>query len=214
MEIFMPRLSPDLRSGTLDIDLPYAFDEEIALKGFRFSSDTLIHADLPRLDLSDCKFERCRMTENELRGIAADNIVFRDCDLTACRFDGGFFRQAVFIGCRMTGAVFQDCGFKEVLFEDCMLNFARFSGCRLDHAIFRQCRMEQAVFSGAALTKTALEDCTLTGADFMHAKLKGMDFTRSQIGGAYFNVPDLKGVTFNPDQAVMLIKTLGILVKE
>ena len=74
--------------------------------------------------------------------------------------------------------------------------------------------MEQAVFSGAALTKTALEDCNLTGADFMHARLKGMDFTQSQIGGAYFNIPDLKGVTFTPDQAVMLIKTLGIIVKE
>ena len=48
----------------------------------------------------------------------------------------------------------------------------------------------------------------------MHAKLKGMDFTQSRISGAYFNLPDLKGVTFTPDQAVMLIKTIGVIVKE
>ena len=74
--------------------------------------------------------------------------------------------------------------------------------------------MEQASFPHASLSKTSIEDCSLPGADFMHAKLKGMDFTKAMISGAYFSLSNLKGVTFTPEQAVMLIKTIGVIIKE
>jgi hypothetical protein len=41
-----------------------------------------------------------------------------------------------------------------------------------------------------------------------------MDFTSSNISGAYFALNELRGAVFSPEQAVMLIRTLGISVRE
>ncbi|MBQ2326233.1 MAG: pentapeptide repeat-containing protein, partial [Clostridia bacterium] len=95
MEIFMPRLSQDLIESDLEHKLNHAYLEEEAVRRCLFSRGILRDADLPRLDLSDCRLDGCELAGSELRSIAADNIVFKGCDLTACRFDGGFFGKAV-----------------------------------------------------------------------------------------------------------------------
>ena len=100
-----------------------------------------------------------------------------------------------------------------------------FRDCRLSDAVFDQARLRRVAVSGCDLTGASFCDCqwkgwTLTrtvlrSARFLHTPLSGLDLTSCELDGLAVSDTnaELRGAIVTMEQAAMLAKRLGIVIK-
>lgn len=165
------------------------------------------------MEIRDCTFTGCHLTDSRFDHTGFENVVFRRCDLSGCRFFEGGLKNVRFEDCRLLGAVLTDCTLNTVTLSGCAARYLSLSGCTL-----KSCRLEGCMCSGGALIslklhKTGFSGCDFTGCDFRSTDLSGCDLSDCTIEGCTWTPGLLKGLTVNLQQAVELSRLLGLNIK-
>ena len=168
--------------------------ERVRLDGVRIVGGTFAATKLAHLAWLDVACERADLSMIEWRGAKLGRVELR--------------------ASRMTGAKLGDAELDDVRFVECQLDYASFSGARLRQVAFEDCQLREVDFSGADLTGTALVRCDLSGADFTGAKLHGADVSSSTLHEIRVGPGDVRGLVVNAEQATVLARLFGIVVRE
>ena len=97
--------------------------------------------------------------------------------------------------------------------------------CTLSYAVFDRARLREVGFSGCDLSNASLNECTWKGlqldrtmlrsASFLHTPLAGLDLTGCELDGIAVSDTnaELRGAVVTMEQAAMLAKRLGLVIK-
>lgn len=190
---------------------------------------------LDDLCLQDKVFVRCNFSQGRLRAAELTDCVFQKCRLTStdmsyARFDGVTFEA----GCEAVGillgdALVNDLNIHDSKFSGANLRDMRASGLSLDRSIFAHADMTGVSLSGQKITElnapgaiwdmcdlrhTRWIDCVLVDGRYADARMRGADLSESDIGSP--NLADIlgpmKGIKISPSQAADFATALGYKV--
>ena len=74
--------------------------------------------------------------------------------------------------------------------------------------------MTEGAIDKARMKDSEFVQCNLTGMNFSGTSLAGMDMRSNRLNHIIFTGGELDGCTINPKQAIVLVRLLGINVKD
>ena len=170
-------------------------EDEYPLRGRRFREASAEGEDFYRLEVEQC--------------------VFQGCDLSNSRFRDGYFCRVQLEGCKCVGADLTGAVLKHTAFQRCQCGFAA-----LDKARLTVVSLEDTDLTKASLSEVRLKSVTARDAKFVHnnlfkTELAGMDFTRAALEAPTLSasLKELKGAKITVQQAADLIRLWGVIVE-
>ena len=168
--------------------------------------------------------------------ISFQQVVFRNCKFLGCSFDRASFTDVKFIGCDFSNSSMNDVCFKSCAFENCKALGTDFYGSNIRHISIENCNFRDAGMDAVRMsyvkiyhsdfTDASFSKCNTTNVDwkddcfknasFFKTWLKDIDFTECDITGIVISdaKDELREVIVNLEQAIVLAKRLGIVIKE
>ncbi|MFG1605329.1 pentapeptide repeat-containing protein [Actinoplanes sp. NPDC049265] len=145
-----------------DIDLAGSRAEGVEFRQCRFRKAALAGSHLPQIRFVDCvieatdlsnlraergAFERLRVADSRMTGLALNDGVLSDVTFTGCKIDLANWRLArfdavAFDHCNLTGADFAEADLRGAAFTDCDLAGAQFSNATMAGCRFRRCALD------------------------------------------------------------------------
>lgn len=170
------------------------------------------------------------------RNISFQQTVFQNCKFLGCRFDRASFTDIKFINCDFSNSSINDGCFRSCAFFNCKAVGADFYGSDIRHVSMENCNFRDAGMDAVRMsyvkayhtdfTEASLSKCGITNVDwksncfknvnFFKTWLKNIDFTQCDITGIVISdgKEELREVIVNLEQAIVLAKRLGIVIKE
>ncbi|WP_462385449.1 pentapeptide repeat-containing protein, partial [Intestinibacillus massiliensis] len=117
---------------------------------------------------------------------------------------------------KAVGAGFAETGWRQAAFAGCALAYAAFDRARLREVAFSDCDLSHAVFHECTWKRLSLDKTRLREASFLHTPLAGLDLTGCELDGLAVSDTnaELRGAIVTAEQAAMLAKRLGLVIKE
>ena len=177
-------------------------------------------------DLRDCHFERCQFYDGDAQTrcdfsyAVLRNCKFEVCDLTTapCQRTRAFGIELH--RCQASGIDFSNADFTLsagaiaiATFVDCNLAYADFSRTTLTGAVFAGSRLSHSVWHNAALNDADLSGCELHNVQAHGLDLRGADLRDARFSGLDPREIDLTGVRMYAEQALEIVRTLGIEIE-
>lgn len=176
-----------------DCDLSDQSVEFVTFEGAHLKQVALQRCTLRMLRLADVRLEACDLAEAVCEAISISRAEFIGCRMIGFEATGGRVEDLLLKGCNAAHAQLWGNVFKRARFESCNLNEINFQGCDLSGAVF--------------------DRCDLRGAKFVGAKLAGADLRTAQIEGAQAGIKELQGAIVNTEQALSIVRALGVDVR-
>lgn len=199
----------------------------------RFIGVDFSSADLSRLTLNHCEFQRCVLIGTSFLGSALESTrwkncrgaqasfeaanlldaTFASCDFNNSRWLRAKLSHARFTECKLTGANLAHCDSLGLTFSDTLLRAALLSGIS-----FCKSTLQNLDFADADLTHTDFRDSIFEGGSLAHARIFGAKFAGADLRGADLSGFELndakrfKGATISRAQAAMFLAELGVSV--
>ena len=163
----------------LQIELERKVGFRVDLKGAVIPRIQLIHLDLSKALMHNCKLPRANIANTDL----TDTFLI-EADLSRAEFIEVTFKRTRFSGTKLVGAMLRDAKMARVGFHNrTNLSEANLEGADLTGAIFMK----------AILADVWLKDAILLDAGFLQTDLKGARMMRADLTGAHFFDANLKG---------------------
>jgi len=197
------------------------------------SGSDISDEDFADVDLREARWERVSFTDCDFAGAALDDVVTEGCSFANCRFDRADMvrsehRRTAFVACsfnrtRVTGMVLEDCKLAGSTFVDVLLKSLSvrgggdFSAVSFGAADMRELDLSDAKLVGANLTGARLDKGSLARANLTDVRWGDTSLCDVDLRGATFNTLDprrvtLTGARVEVDQAVLLARTLGLII--
>lgn len=186
-----------------------ALFEQVRIDGLDFSGQkgknlAFVEAELRRVNFSAGKIQGIRLSDCQLER----------CELAAAVWEKARMRRVVWKGCRLTGINLVEAALEDVLFQDCTIEGASFGVSAFKAARFEGCNLREASFLGCDLSGVVFHRCDLSRANLSEATLKGTDLRTAVIDGLRAGSREIQGAIIAPEQAVQVVKLLGVEVRE
>ena len=168
--------------------------------------------------------------------ISFQQVVFQNCKFLGCFFDRASFADVKFINCDFSNSSMNDVNFRSCAFENCKALGTDFYGSIIRHVSMKNCNFRDAGMDAVRMsyvkayhtdfTEASFSKCNITNVDwkddcfknasFFKTWLKDIDLTECDITGIVISdaKDELREVVVNLEQAIMLAKRLGIVIKE
>ena len=181
---------------------------------FNYSFDTVtIYS---QNDLDDFEFIGCRLHKAVFSHIPHD-VSFTDCMISASNCSNLVLHYKSVIRCnfletKLTGWNVEEALISDVTFSNCDFTLSSFVNTHFQNVIFRDCILDDVRFFACKIESVVFENCQIKHLENIHTPLKDVDFSNSTLIGGTFYPEDLKGLIINSDQAILLVKLLGVIV--
>ena len=194
----------------------WAEQEERTVEGLHLCGADLSDTCYEGLRLRSVLFENCRLTGCRWERADLGNVVFRRCELSNSGWRDAFWERTVFEDCKAVGAGFAETGWRQAAFAACALAYATFDRARLREVAFSDCDLSHAAFHECTWKRLSLDKTRLREASFLHTPLAGLDLTGCELDGLVVSDTnaELRGAIVTAEQAAMLAKRLGLVIKE
>ena len=168
--------------------------------------------------------------------ISFQQVVFQNCKFLGCCFDRASFTDVKFLNCDFSNSSMNDVSFRSCAFENCKALGTDFYGSIIRHVSMKNCNFRDAGMDAVRMsyvkayhtdfTEASFSKCNITNVDwkddcfknasFFKTWLKDIDLTECDITGIVISdaKDELREVVVNLEQAIMLAKRLGIVIKE
>lgn len=195
--------------------LTHCAREEQQAAGLRICDADLSGTQLECLRLRGVLFEGCRLTGCSWARADLTDVVFRRCELSNSDWRDAFFARVDFADCKAVGAGFAGTGWRAASFDGCALSYAVFDYARLRDVSFSGCDLSQASLHTCTWKNLRLDKTSLRQASLLHTPLAGLDLTGCTIDGLAVSDTnaELRGAVVTMEQAAMLARRLGIVIK-
>ncbi|MGH2363746.1 MAG: pentapeptide repeat-containing protein [Chloroflexota bacterium] len=135
-----------------------------------------------------------------------------DSDLSNTRWDRALLRHVLVRGSRLVGLMAPEALLEDVIFQQCDLSLAQLRFCRFKDVRFEDCQLREADFAASDISGTVFERCGLDQVDMSQATAAGIDLRGSSIEGIKVLLTQLREAKVEFDQAVYLVRLMGIHV--
>ncbi|MCM3338128.1 pentapeptide repeat-containing protein [Paenibacillus sp. MER TA 81-3] len=168
--------------------------EKVCFDQIIFKNVTFDQITFHKLELTDVIFEKCDLSNIDLSDAIMHRVEMNDCKILGLNLLGSTLRNVLFHNCYADFATFRFANCKQVKFENTSL-------CNAD-------------FYRSELTKVELCESNLDQAQMSGTKLAGIDVSSCRFDGLGATLEDLQGCIISPEQAVVLSRTFGLIIKE
>jgi uncharacterized protein YjbI with pentapeptide repeats len=187
-------------------------EDELTVEGIHLANQDLSYQDTHSLLLREAIFTRVTMNRNHFSHFECSNVRFEHCDFSNTEWIGGSFHQVVFHQCKLTGTNFAESYLRDCVFEDCLGDYASFSSANLKQVQFEKTSLVDSEFYDLTWKNLTLEHANLSGSNWMRTSLQGLDFTANTFETLLFSPDRLKGLTVTPEQGLLLVSSLGLII--
>lgn len=170
-----------------------------------------------------CEFHEVDLTEAVTRGVSFIDCVFGnvrfnasqhvDTAFTGCTFARCNLFDAEFSGCKLVGSRFTECSLRPMRVLGGDWSFTGLAGADLRGVKFQGVRMREADLSRADCTGATFADVDLSGAELLDVKLGGAELRGSDLSALDPVHAELGGAIVSPEQATVLVTSLGMHVR-
>ncbi len=187
-----------------------------------FKGLNLQNAQMEDKTFTSCVFEKCSFREAALAHCKFQDCTFQHCDLSLMTLKECAFKNTLFEHSQLVGVNWVDTNLaqmkhvftKPVDFVDCVLNHSTFMGLNLKNVRLTQCIAKNVSFEEADLSRA---NCALTDfaeSRFFHTNLTETDFTEAKNYSIAANANTLQKTIFSLPEAMSLLYSLDIVLKE
>ncbi len=175
-------------------------------------SDSEISSIDHEIEFNGCVFERVKFFQD----VKADFIdcLFNHCDLSNINLSEKLVLRSEFNDCKLMGAIFITSDLRDVHFNNCNIVYSNFSSSKIRNVTFEDTDLKDSSFIEVEQDKLIFDNCSLVNSEFYNTKLKDVDFSNSTIEGISLNPRDLRGAYVSSYQATLLVRGLGVNIKD
>jgi uncharacterized protein YjbI with pentapeptide repeats len=146
-----------------DLDLEARTAESVEFRQSRFRRSSLAGSHLQRVRFADCLVEASDWSNLRGDGGTFERVKVADSRLTGLAWADGLLRDAAFGGCKLDLSNWRFATFDVAVFTDCNLAGADFTSADLRGASFVRCDLSGAQFSNATMEGARFRGCELAG---------------------------------------------------
>lgn len=208
--------APPQLSTALDITDAKVLVAEAALSTTRLTDADASNVIARHMAWDEVSLERVGLASANLESLRANDIIMKDCDLSAARCSESSWLRVLCTGGRMSGWDVNKALLQDVEFRNCKLDMANFRFAKLERVSFVDCVLTEADFIGATMKHVRFESCLLERTDLTNATMQKVDLRTSQL----VNIrgwTSMKGVIIDGSQLVAvapyLAQEIGIVVE-
>ena len=206
-------------------DLPFEFDapgdaasalqdgEFVSLEGMRLQHVERVDARMGTLHVDGSELDGVRLAGGQFGSAVWKDVRLSRCDLANVRARRMDLLRVAFVDCRMTGLTTDAVDWKDVLVRNGDLSYAQVAGGTFQSCEFEGCKWQEADLQNTDFSGCVFRSCDFSRADLRGARLNGADFRTSEIEGMVVGIHDLRGAIVSADQAIVLSRVLGIVIK-
>lgn len=169
-----------------------------------------------------CGFEKCSFRESVFSHCKFQDCKFQHCDLSLVTLKECSFKNTLFENSQLIGVNWADTSLaqmkhvlaKPVDFVGCVLNHSTFMGANLKNVRLTKCVARDVSFEEADLSHA---NCTFTDfsdSRFLRTNLTETDFTDATNYSIAANLNTLRKTKFSLPEAMSLLYSLDIVLKE
>lgn len=167
---------------------------QVYFRRVHFKNITFEAVAFEQLELVDCVFDGCNLSNTEMVDAIIHRTAFNDAKLVGTNFSGSTFVGVSLTGCLADYSAFNDANIKRVLIQETSLIAAEMIDVKWE--------------------KLGMHQCRLDGLQLFHTRLKGLDVRTCQFEGVAFTPELVKGFIIDPLQSVAIVEQLGVTIKE
>jgi uncharacterized protein YjbI with pentapeptide repeats len=153
------------------------------------------------------RFAGALFTEAVLDGSRIVDSVFEDCELSGVHLTEASLTRVLFRNCRMSGVQLGMARLRDVQFIDCKLDGANLRMVSGERVQAERCMLAEADFYAASVNRLVLEHCELRGADFSQLRCTGITLGGSNLE-ALVGAISLTSATIDAAQVLPLAYSL------
>ena len=177
---------------------------------------------LERKIFMSCVFEKCSFRESTFLRCKFQDCKFQHCDLSLiilkeCSFKNTLFENSEIVGVNWVNtnlAQMKHVFAKPVDFVRCVLNYSTFMGLNLKNVMMTKCIAKEVSFEDADLSHANCTFTDFTDSRFLHTNLTETDFTDATNYSIAANTNILRKTKFSLPEAMSLLYSLDIVLKE
>lgn len=212
----MKILEPSLPKSLAPLNLSSISDETESIEDS--SLDNLV------IDISHRNFSITRslinksdFTASDLEGLGLDNVIVKNCTITAGKFSEASWHTVLVSNSRCSGIQLDRSTLKNVTFRGCKLDIANLRYARLTNVLFDSCVIDEMDLYNAELKNVRFVNCEINNLELQNTKMKNVDLRESTLIRVK-RVADLKGALITSEQLIFLSPQLaqqsGITVED
>jgi uncharacterized protein YjbI with pentapeptide repeats len=190
-----------------------SLDDDATLAEVAIIDSMLVAQQVQSVTIAEAIFKQTTFSNSHFRGLHATDLRFESCDLTEVVFERADLRRVEFIGCRLIGFQAPQARCTDVLLKGCNGPGAQFWKSQWKTVRFENCVLSDAHFQEADLSGAVFSKCDLRNAKMAGAKLAGANLCGSKIEGLKVGVEELRGAIVDYDQAMSIVRLLGITIQ-
>jgi len=190
-----------------------------------FDQQTFKKLEIRQQTIKQKTFQECIFTQCTLNEVSFDNCKFfkcsfKECDLNLMKVKNCVFSEVEFENSKVVGVNWMEAlwGKNNLLgsinFTGCTLNYSTFIGLTLKKMKLIRCLAKDVDFAEADLTQANCTGTDFTDSRFNHTNLTQADFTDA----THYNISavdnTLKKTRFSLPEAISLLYSLDIILKE
>lgn len=209
-----PRLPKELEQlDKLDFTDREIYTEELFQIGI-VENEVIGHQAAERVCFDQVIFKNVTFEQFSLHKLELTDVIFEKCDLSNIDLSDAIMHRVEMNDCKMLGLNLLGSTLRNVLFHNCSADFATFRFANCKQVKFEHSSLCNADFYRSELTKVELCESNLDQAQMSGTKLAGIDLSTCRFNGLGATLEDLQGCMISPEQAVVLSRTFGLIIKE
>jgi uncharacterized protein YjbI with pentapeptide repeats len=190
-----------------------------------YEQQTFKKLDIKQQTIKKKTFQECIFTQCTLNEVFFDNCkflkcIFKECDLSLMKVKNSTFSEVTFENSQVVGVNWMEAMWGKhnllgsINFIGCTLNYSTFIGLTLKKMKLTRCLAKDVDFAEADLTQADCIGTDFTDSRFNHTNLTEADFTDA----IHYNISavdnTLKKTRFSLPEAISLLHSLDIILKE
>ncbi len=164
--------------------------------------------------INSCVFENCRFVSASLLAFGFCDVIFRNCDLSNINLSESRFTRVRFIDCRMTGSNLSGGELTHTVMERVQARYLILSGSKLRHVYIRECDLAGSMNDSCKVEGMQLEETNLADSEWYYTPMKNIDLSTCDVTGIRLQGTELKGAVIDSNQAIDLVRLLGVVIKK
>lgn len=169
-------------------------------------------------------WHRQRWDEVRLAYVEGSEGLIRNTDwidvcMDHCSFPQGAqqqiaLRRVAATDCKLLGWTWENCLLQDVVFIRCNVSYQSFVDCTLKRVAFIDCKMTDSIWFQSRLEQVTVSHCDLRRAEWTQTAWSGIDVSDCELDGLRSDGESLRQTIISAEQAVMVCRMMGYVVKE
>lgn len=166
-----------------------------------------------RTDYINCYFENIDFANKNIIGVVFDNCIFNNCNFNNAKIDDSSFIKTNISLSKLVGINISNSTIKDSHILDCNISYSIVSDLKINNVRIEEVNFSNTNFYDLKLKNIENINVNLSDSEIF-TSLNGIDLTNCNISNIKTKIEYLKGAKVHLEQAIDLIKYLGVEISK